>query len=284
MLSEIAFFQSFKTSKITFLKTFFLLGFIFLKSPLFAQIDTITYKVRLPESINGFSNVTTPVISEDGNTLWFDRKFHPENTGGINDPDDMWRSTFQNGTWQNPVKSYGTPGSMILFPENDIKSLFFYNSALKQTPFVELKAPDNGNGVSTSAINIRNFYNRSQFISAFRSLDKNVILLAIARDDTRGNLDLYVSFKNSEPINLGNSINTSAIETAPLLARDGKTLYFASSGHGGYGKLDLFKSTRLDNSWQSWNEPQNLGNVINTQEDENSMCLTQTGDTAYVVS
>ncbi|HYF03476.1 MAG TPA: OmpA family protein [Patescibacteria group bacterium] len=259
--------------------------------PLIAQTDTITYKVRLPESINGYSNITTPVISEDGNTLWFDRKYHPDNNDGVRDADDPWTSRFMNGTWQPPENVSNSRGADIIFPSS-VGAGFYYNPYwtayfFKNEPsshfYDNIPIPGQGR-LKPVPVRIQHYYNTSQYISAFRSPDKRIILLGIEREDTRGNLDLYVSIDGNAPRNLGPAINTTGIETAPLLARDGKTLYFASNGHGGYGKLDLFKSTRLDDTWQTWSQPQNLGRVINTREDENSMCLTQTGDTAYVVS
>jgi hypothetical protein len=82
--------------------------------------------------------------------------------------------------------------------------------------------------------------------------------------------DIYVSIKNEwgewgEPINLGKTINTIYGDREPFLHPDMKTLYFSSSGHGGIGQLDVFKSTRLDEScWDCWSEPVNMGKEINT--------------------
>lgn len=47
----------------------------------------------------------------------------------------------------------------------------------------------------------------------------------------------------SMPINLGKQINTSGEELYPTI-RDNGTLYFASTGHPGYGGLDIFKAER----------------------------------------
>jgi hypothetical protein len=66
------------------------------------------------------------------------------------------------------------------------------------------------------------------------------------------------------PISLGESINTSGFETSPVLSPDGKTLYFSSNGRGGSGDGDIFKSTRLDDSWLRWSRPVNLGTKINS--------------------
>lgn len=52
----------------------------------------------------------------------------------------------------------------------------------------------------------------------------------------------------------------------PNLTSDGKTMYFASDMPGGFGGLDLYRSTK--NSDGSWETPENLGNVVNTEGDE----------------
>ncbi|MFI5222381.1 MAG: OmpA family protein [Bacteroidia bacterium] len=52
----------------------------------------------------------------------------------------------------------------------------------------------------------------------------------------------------------------------PCLAADGNTMYFTSDMPGGYGKADLYKTTRTDGG--IWSKPENLGNKVNTEGDE----------------
>ncbi len=99
--------------------------------------------------------------------------------------------------------------------------------------------------------------------------------------------DIYVSLKNEwgqwgEPINLGKTINTIFTDRSPFLHPDMKTLYFSSSGHGGLGELDVFKSTRLDEScWDCWSEPVNMGKEINTSGTDWGYKISTDGDKAY---
>ena len=51
----------------------------------------------------------------------------------------------------------------------------------------------------------------------------------------------------------------------PALSPDGKTLYFSSDMPGGYGGLDLWK---VEADSAGWGEPINLGDVVNSQGDE----------------
>lgn len=102
----------------------------------------------------------------------------------------------------------------------------------------------------------------------------------------RSNSDLFVVTKDKEgkwkqPINLGDQINSPFAERHPFLHPDGKTLYFSSEGHGGLGKLDLYYSHRLDDTWQHWSIPVNLGTAINSAEDEGPCAVSKDHKTIY---
>jgi outer membrane protein OmpA-like peptidoglycan-associated protein len=101
-----------------------------------------------------------------------------------------------------------------------------------------------------------------------------------------GNMDIYISFRTdsgwSEPVNLGDDINTPFSERSPFLHPDGRTLYFSSDGHAGLGRLDVFKSVRKsDTSWTDWSEPVNLGRQINTPGDDWGYYIDPAGRNVY---
>ena len=109
----------------------------------------------------------------------------------------------------------------------------------------------------------QNEYNTSEHENNFVSLKFGVIISAIQRGDTNGDRDLYVSFYNGgtgqKPVNMGSIINTGLEESSPTLAADGKTLYFASKRHHGYGGLATsITSNRLDDSWTNWSTPEKI--------------------------
>jgi outer membrane protein OmpA-like peptidoglycan-associated protein len=66
------------------------------------------------------------------------------------------------------------------------------------------------------------------------------------------------------------------------MASDDRTLYFASSGHAGFGQSDLFVTRRVDDSWLNWTKPVNLGPTINTPLFEASMSIPARGDYIYM--
>lgn len=78
------------------------------------------------------------------------------------------------------------------------------------------------------------------------------------------------------------AISSEAFESNPFVGPDGKTLYFSSNREGGEGGLDLWMSKRLDDTWQNWSEPVNLGGQINSDEDETSISVDATGRYAFM--
>ncbi len=118
------------------------------------------------------------------------------------------------------------------------------------------------------------------------SPDGKTIYFASNRKGTRGLEDLWLSHfdgeKWSEPVNLGDSINTDGIEWSPFMHPDNKTLYFVSSGHYGMGGLDIFKATKINDT--TWSKPVNIGYPINTQADEQSLFVNVSGDVALISS
>lgn len=256
-------------------------------------------KIRLPESVNSFGSELQPVMDNDGITLYFSRKHYPENTGGPKDPDDIWRSTkLPNGEGWNTATNVGKPlntkgSDVILSIVNSGKTAFIESTsgeASLSTHYFELSERNGNSWNKPIPITIENYQSRSTYFYASMSEDMSVILLAIKGEDSNGSLDIYVSFRKgnsfvwSEPKNLGRMINTGEIEGSPFLARDGKTLYFSSAGHGGFGKQDMFVAKRLDDSWTSWSKPQNLGAMVNTIWDDHCYTLSPDDKTAYIIS
>jgi Tol biopolymer transport system component len=84
----------------------------------------------------------------------------------------------------------------------------------------------------------------------------------------------------NNPRPLGPNINSKMSDGAPWLSSDGLSLYFASRRPGGYGRMDLWVSTRPTLS-DSWSKVVNLGPAINTPGDEYHPSLTEDGLTMY---
>jgi outer membrane protein OmpA-like peptidoglycan-associated protein len=67
----------------------------------------------------------------------------------------------------------------------------------------------------------------------------------------------------SKLVNMGPMVNTDGDEISVSLLPDGKTIFFSSNGHKGFGKFDIFRSEFAD-STGTWGKPIHLGYPINT--------------------
>jgi hypothetical protein len=82
--------------------------------------------------------------------------------------------------------------------------------------------------------------------------------------------------KLKKPVN-SKSWNSQAFESY-----SGDELYFVSDRKGGYGGLDIYKSTK--NSKGKWDNPENLGSTINTGLNEIMPIITPDGNKFYFCS
>lgn len=249
-------------------------------------------KENLGATINTEYDEVTPKISVDGKTIFFTRKNYPQNAGGEEDDADIWYSTSGDGIHWSESKNIGLPVNSSGI--NNIVSVSQDNNTMLLVGRNDFDVFERTSGGWKSAGLLGVHYqNESDYFEACQSADGKAILFA-ARN--RGNLyykdnvderDIFVALKKangtwSEPFNLGRIINTTANEMSPFLAADGRTLYFASDGHPGYGALDIFMSKRLDDTWTNWTEPINLGPEINTFGFDAYYTVPASGDVAYM--
>ena len=115
---------------------------------------------------------------------------------------------------------------------------------------------------------------------------KKMYFTACNREEGYGLCDIYMTEKLGDgwsvPINLGEPINTNYSEKQPFISSDGKTLYFASNRSGGKGNFDIWYSTCDDQG--KWSKPVNMGDSINTPDDEQSPFIHPDNHTFYFSS
>ena len=109
------------------------------------------------------------------------------------------------------------------------------------------------------------------------SKDGTVLYFSIKEND---NSDIYYSTFNgitwSPAKKLNNNINTKYWESHAFLSEDGASLIFASDRPGGFGGLDLYISTKVNNEW---GPAINLGPNINTPFNEDRPFFTNNDKT-----
>jgi outer membrane protein OmpA-like peptidoglycan-associated protein len=123
----------------------------------------------------------------------------------------------------------------------------------------------------------------------YLSSDAQMMYLSMVNNDPKlGNIGrgIYESNLNgehwSEPEFLNEKINSKYWETYASLDIYGNLLFFVSDRDGGYGGKDIWMVKKLPTG--DWAEPQNLGEPINTEYDEESPYLHPDGKTLYFSS
>lgn len=110
--------------------------------------------------------------------------------------------------------------------------------------------------------------------------------LLIYQDDQYGNGDIFESYLKGEtwstPTPISKVINSEAHESSASIAPDGRTIYYVSERAGGIGKRDIWKCTKDENG--NWGLPENLGSVVNTKSEEESVFIHPDGVTLYFSS
>eukprot|EP01036_Dinobryon_divergens_P041384 gene41384-54851_t len=270
-----------------------------IESSLKLTSDANAYLARenLGNAINSKFNEICPVVSPDGQKLYFTRWKHPENLG-TNKNQDIWVSNWQlDRTWSK-ASLFSAP---INNDENNAVCGITPNGKTLLLNNVYGKDGTMEKGVSFSfllrtgewsfpkALKIINFKNKSEFSEYTLAPNGKVLLMTTETKDSYGGKDIYVSILNSddtwsEPKNIGPVVNSGEAESTPFIAPDGVTVYFSSSGHIGYGNNDIFLSRRLDDTWQNWTVPENLGPIVNTPQWDGYFSVSAKGDFAYFSS
>lgn len=99
--------------------------------------------------------------------------------------------------------------------------------------------------------------------------DGKTLYFASDRPGSYGELDIYYSTwqgdKWSTPKNVGPVVNTIKNDQFPNYDNNEGVLYFASSGHLGFGGLDIFKAK---GSMEEWTKPENMGYPVNSPAED----------------
>ena len=177
-------------------------------------------KENLGKKINSKYRELAPIISQDGQTLFFTREGHPNNFGPLK-KQDVWYSKSLVGVFTESM-NIGSPinndninfaisispdGNKLLLgniylPNGEVRSGFSFSTFNGQS----WSKPD--------SLKIEDFYNYYETGSYNLSSNGKILLMAVKRDDSFGKTDIYVSFLQdngiwSKPKNIGKNINTA---------------------------------------------------------------------------
>ena len=240
----------------------------------FSQQYSPRYELTKLKEVNSVYHDAAPVISPDGKKLYLFVADHPDNTLGKLGTQDIWMSTKDDkGVWSAP-KHMGAPfnqsKSNQVFQVLPDGSLLVRGGRGRNEKSFSLVTP----GGTWGELNVKDFSTmaKGRFNGASISADKKHMVLYFSEQENGIRSDLYITHEQngewSRPAKL--KISTPMDDFAPFIGPDNKILYFASDrpGQGRQGGADIYKSTRLDDTWSSWSDPVNLGKPVNTAADD----------------
>ncbi len=232
--------------------------------------------VELERGVNSRFHDAAPIISPDGNTLYFFVANHPENKYGINNSQDIWFSEKdEHGRWQDavhmppPLNAHQFNQVLSILGTGDL--LFIRGGRGTSDDGFSFTRKINGKWTEPEPVEVKGYEKMKKgiFSGGYLSSDGKVLLLYFSEIENSKHSDIYVSYlegpnRFSRPEKIGEPISTRRDEFGPYITTDMKTMYFASNRWGGMGNSDIYRTERLDDTWKNWSEPVNIGEPINT--------------------
>jgi Tol biopolymer transport system component len=212
-------------------------------------------------SFSGQYSDADPFVSPDGKKLFFASRRPIEGTAPKADF-DLWVVEKTNSGWSEPrhlaapVNSEGQETSPSVAADG---TLYFSSNRAGGKGSADLYRAKPAGSDYSAPENLGDAINSAgPEIQVFVSPDQNVLIFATAgRSDGYGSVDLYLSRHSdgawSKPVNLGNKINSSGVDSAPRISPDGKHFFWTSTR--GYGfedqQVKQLTYTELSNKLQS---------------------------------
>lgn len=270
-----------------------------------AMCNEAKYQIANPQNylitnvgnvVNNDANDYSPIVSLDESALFFtSRRIRGDSSNNfIRDLDTgEWKEDIyvsykdQAGNWTTPellnINTDEHAASISVSPDGQTLYLYY---------------DEGGNGQIYESVLVGETWEEPQLLGsdintdawethATVSADGKTLYFVSNREGGYGGRDIYrcVKLPNDEwskALNIGPNINTEYEEDAVFLSADGKTLYFASTGHKTMGGFDIFYSTL--GSDNEWSDPVNIGYPVNTVDDDIFFYPTADQKSAYYSS
>ena len=288
------------------MKNILLILLLFIFSNIYAQnIPILSHNnINVEELfiLNSTYRETNLSISPDGQFLYFfssrggkswSYAYYTTYKGKSQYDGDIWYSQKKYGRWLAPKCLNNVVNTSVgedepnISPDGQYVVFQSWRYSWKTTDGPYYKAERSGNNWTNPkglGGNIHKFFMSGWSATDGMSIspDNNTFLVACGSSYSK-NMNIYYSQKTNEewsyPQQL--SLNTSHDERSVFIAGDGKTIFFASDGYGGYGGLDIFKATLGSNG--KCTNIVNIGKPFNTAQDDYGFIITASGKEAYFV-
>ncbi len=240
----------------------------------------------LSKKVNFFPLQYFPVLTADEKTIFFTRRL---GVSFFDDEDIFVCRKDAEGNWSEPepvsqnINSQFNEGTCTISADGQM--LIFASCEGRMTYgscdlYVSYKDGDDWTVPRNlgPTVNSRSWESQPSL-----SADGRRLYFVSDRHGGQGKRDIWVTEKDSvgewkEPWNLGPDINTPEDEISPFIHVNGITLFFASTGHPGFGGYDIYMSER---NREGWSTPKNLGYPLNDHNDQVSLFLSTNGENGY---
>ena len=230
---------------------------------------------KISSSVNTECDEVLPLLSPDGQWLYFTRAMCETNRGGKFTGTDIWMSRYDA-----TIIDWGRPSNSEVLNDRSNSAVIGVGERGDILYMLRTTSTKRPQGIYASNKSSESWtkprllpvvgLEPDEYLGAYVSPDQTIMIISMNGPDSRGREDLYISLKNekgewTKPKNMGATINSSGFEMSPFLSTNKRRLYFASSGHPGLGNGDIFYSDRLYDSWEIWSAPKNLGDQVNSK-------------------
>lgn len=206
---------------------------------------------------------------------------------------DIWLSEKVNGEWSEPqglrygINTAQGEDEPVITAEGTRLYYQSWHYLWDNTggPYYHIELFGETDGVKKVGMGggITEFFREIQATDGMTISPDETTFIVAAGPDYDGNMDLYYSRKTTYGWIYCRKmpISTAGDERSVFLAADGRSLYFASNGYGGFGGLDIFKIVLNEDG--SYGEVINLGEPFNTSGDDYGFVITADGSEAYLI-
>lgn len=245
-----------------------------------AQEDTLSFAApqRLNSNVNSEAEESFPILSPDGETLYFTRTYHPGNTGGKFGGQGIWLSRKKEGSYTQADKIRelnDRSNNVVTGIAKDGERLYVLNRRGDKNTLMPGVSRSERNAVTkkwedAESVSIPGLVVEGNFYSAYVSPDEDFILWTLPRRGTDTTNNIFVSLSDdagatwTAPKDLGPAINSGGDDISPFFDKKSGLLFWSTNGREGFGDYDIFYSRKLDESWEKWSEPVNAGKEINS--------------------
>lgn len=228
--------------------------------------------------VNTEAEEIMPIVWPGGNNMSFVRAFSESNIGGLSSGHDVWMAK-KDSTSYTATTPFGKVNTKyndaIVGVSKDGNRAYLLNKyedkgVKKGLSMIELTS---GQWSEPQVVPIPDLPFTNNFYGFYVHPDEDLILLSMQAKDSYGMNDIYVIEKDSlgnwgNTVHLDSTINTDGNDISPFISIDKRIFIYSTDGMGGLGGNDLIIFKRLDSTWTSWSDAQNVGIEVNTDKFE----------------